>query len=156
MIRLRRMMPAGVWPRDMNTTMVAPIRPASVNSCQGCSASEPSLEALTAELVEVSELIVQTGVERRVVSGRLFGPSRSGPMRPATCIHDDRDQPRPGEHVRQCPRQPVEAAVLGNRQYRLAVIVNEGGDDLVVGFPVRNELSNTRALLGVAVDRKST
>ncbi|MNC85870.1 hypothetical protein D3C83_14870 [compost metagenome] len=47
MIRLRRMMPAGVCPRDMKTTIVAPIRPASVNNCHGCSASGCSGELET-------------------------------------------------------------------------------------------------------------
>jgi len=35
MIRLRRMMPAGVCPSDTKTTIVAPTRPASVKNCQG-------------------------------------------------------------------------------------------------------------------------
>ena len=34
-VRLRRMMAAAVWPLAKKTTMVAPIRPASVKNCQG-------------------------------------------------------------------------------------------------------------------------
>ena len=48
----------GVWPREKNTTTVAPRSPASVKSCQGCSDSGRS--------VEISELIIQAGVQRGV------------------------------------------------------------------------------------------
>jgi len=72
-IRLRRMIPEGVCPRDTKTTTVAPIKPASVNSCQGCSASSRRGS------IEVSELIVQAGVEFRIQPGHTRDRTRSLP-----------------------------------------------------------------------------
>src|SRR5262245_38313670 len=64
MTKLRRMMLAGVWPSERNTTIVAPTSPASVKNCQGCK---------DCGSVEVAEFIVQAGadgwIEPRLTGG---------------------------------------------------------------------------------------
>src|SRR5688572_29341364 len=108
------MMAAGDWPRAKKTTTVAPSRPASVNSCQGWSDSGRS--------VEVSELIVQAGVQRGVRRGADSARHRGRTMGPAPGVHHDDDEANTSERVRQQPREAVERRILGDFAHMLPVL----------------------------------
>src|SRR4029079_12402250 len=101
-VRLRRMMAAAVWPLAKKTTMVAPIKPASVKNCQGSNGCVS---------VEVSELIIQAGVEIRIDGVVGTGHRRCRRPGPASRDGDHQEQRRDAEHVRECPGQTVEAFV---------------------------------------------
>src|ERR1051325_5639835 len=122
MIRLRRMMPAGVCPSDRNTTIVAPTRPARVKNCQGCSC----------ESVEVAELIVQARIDGWIKTRLTRGCDR-GRDGPAARGPHDGDQADDTDDVRERPRHAIEAAIDGCGEHRLtAEIFDEGRDDLIV------------------------
>ena len=117
-VRLIMITAAGDSPRAMNTAIVAPIRPASVKSCQGSNVGCGS--------VEVSELIVQAGIERRI-DGHV-GAARTGcgrTRRPASRGEDDDEKTETGERIRQHPGQRIEARVPRYREHRRAVLLDE-------------------------------
>src|SRR5688572_6822125 len=144
MAQLKRMMAAGVWPRERNTTTVAPINPASVNNCQGCSDSCRS--------VEVSELIVEAGVQCRV--RRWAGRGRGGGLtwtRPAAGVDDDDGKSGAGQEVREQPRQTIEGGVLRDVSNVLPVLADERGQNRVVVLAFVDELPDERRLPAVSV-----
>src|SRR5262245_48634367 len=147
--QLKRMIAAGDWPRERKTTTVAPMRPASVKSCQAWSDSCRS--------VEISELIVQAGVQRRVRDGAGAARCRhrtwSVMTRPASRIHDDHDETCAGQQIRQQPRQPVEPGVFGNIANELPVLHDEGREDRVVRLSFVNQLLDAFGLRAMSVTR---
>src|ERR1044071_3329330 len=128
MIRLRRMMPAGVCPSDRNTTMVAPTRPARVKNCQGCSGCES---------VEVAELIVQARVDGWIKTRIPRGCDRGRDGPTARRPHDG-DQADDTDDVRERPGHAIEAAIDGGGEHRLtAEDLDERRDDRIVVLPFR-------------------
>src|SRR5688500_12593447 len=150
MVRLRRTMPAGVCPRDMKTTIVAPSRPASVNSCHGCSASllGPTRSAPTS--VEVFELIVQARVQRRVEETRVAGDGGRA-ARPATRRDAEADQRGGGHEVGNEPRETVEATVDRPCQDVLAAKLLDEGSQYCVAVLALGEMSAQPCRLRVVV-----
>ena len=69
-----------------------------MKSCQGCSSGRR--DRVGSASVEVSELIVQARVQRRVETG-VAGGRRRGLARPAARGHDDADERRGGDEVRE-------------------------------------------------------
>ena len=123
MVRLRRMMPAGVWPVDTKTTTVAPIRPASVKSCQGCSASAEAGH-YAASVVSAFRRTVQS--RSRSSSSRRAFNAGSRPASPAAAgaawrdqrraRHDNADERRGGGEIGKQPRETIEALVDRGRE----------------------------------------
>src|SRR6185503_4254954 len=93
--------------------------PASVKSCHGCSESDRcgGKSPLNWDSVEVSELIVQTGVEAGI-DLRIAAAShrRSGMRRPAASGQHDHDEAEGAQPVRQHPRERVEAGIARYRE----------------------------------------
>src|SRR5262245_40491980 len=125
-VRLIMITAAGDSPRAMNTAIVAPIRPASVNSCQGSNEGCDS--------VEVSELIVEAGIDRWI-EGHICaaGAGRSRLRRPAARRDHEHQQPHEGEPVRQEPGKGVESTTR-YREHGGAVLLDERSEDVVLAL----------------------
>src|SRR6266545_4102274 len=140
MIRLRTMIPAGLWPSDRKTTIVAPTRPASVKNCQGVNAESPSRTPARRGArgwgsVEVAELIVQAGVDGWI-DARVAGGRKRWPRRPATGGNDDGDEADDADDIGERPRDTVESPVDRRGQHFLAAeVAHERRDDLIVILP---------------------
>src|SRR5688572_1155996 len=142
-VRLIMITAAGDSPRAMKTAIVAPIRPASVNSCQGSNAGCGS--------VEVSELIVQAGVDRGV--DRDIHTARAGCdrlRRPATRGDDERQQAKGREPIWEHPGDRAESTGR-NGEDGGTVLLDERGQDIVLALAFLDVLLQLRDLRIVAV-----
>src|SRR5947209_8366897 len=141
------------WPRATKTTAVAQPSPARTKNCHGCSGESAAIgpERLSGAvaLVEISELIVEPLVERRLDCGRRFAGGRLVVLRPS-------HRYRAGDHCAdradgdgEQPRQSVEAFVDRHRQRLLAaVFVHVVLNDLVFRFPLVDHPSDLAAHIG--------
>src|SRR5258708_3557540 len=117
MVRLMRMRCSGAPGRARTTATVAA---SSDSNTKKCEAWKPS--------VEVSELIVQTLAQRRVVAGiarngRHMPRNRGVATRPADGDKTEERGARQPDAVRQQPRQNVESLVDRRRQRFLAPVL---------------------------------
>src|SRR6187551_3740124 len=142
-VRLIMITAAGGSPRAMKTAIVAPIRPASVNSCQGSNVGCGS--------VEVSELIVQAGVDRGVDWDIHTARAGCGWLRrPAARGHDDHQQAQGGEPIWEHPGDRAESTARDGED-GCTVLLDERGQDIVFALAFLDVLLQLRDLRIVAV-----
>src|SRR5678815_3384603 len=127
----------------MNTAMVAPIRPASVKSCQGSNECCGS--------VEVSELIVEAGVDGWIDGHvRAGGTGCSRARRPTARGYDQRQQPHEGKRIRQHPGERIEPTARDGENGR-AILLDERRKDVVFALSFLDVLLQARDLGVVSV-----
>ena len=127
-------------PLARKTTIVAPSRPTSVNSCQGSKGRRRD-QSLLENQSRFLELIVQACVELGV-DVQCRGRPRQRQEGETSVAPSNHEQAPRAEQIRQRPRQTVEALVdrLGERLLA-AEFVDEEVQDLLLGLALLGQLA---------------
>src|SRR5262245_20662838 len=150
---LRRMTLAAPRPRAMNVTAVAQPSAASTKNCHGRSTAGSELAgglgsgfraagalagAVSRTSIEVSELIIQSLLERGIAVAHVSGIGRRRVLpRQPDGDEADADRAAHADEIREQPGETVEALVERRAEHVLpAVALDERGDDLIARLPL--------------------